>query len=735
MKTSLRAVSPPSSSSSSSSLPSSHQSNDENIMKMKEETNNNNILVNDNDNVKRNSTITTTNKTAKTTTNTSWRSTGWTPLAYPSSALYQYNNKNNTTTTTKKRIQMNHWELNPYFPLHKDVILAATRELLILDGSLDPKTLSVKSTEDDPPTTTTTTTTTEMTTPVSTIDTDTSILLHDKESTTGIKCKTNHCGKRKRNNIISHIENTKHVSFVDQFHRKKVKLDSQGGTKQQQQQQQEEEVMGEDLAQFIVEKCIWDYHDDNEMGSNNNSDFPSVIRLSTSTDSNEQHSASCNNSNTTHTTNTATTGHDEDPFGKGSNMNSLRRPRKVSDDFTFVSSYPLSSNISPHLVVIAMNMSNTNNDDITALDSIKKLVGDDIGNQEVFLLEQKNNLPRLLDVSIMTESHLRKMAYIITERLTCHFDDKAKREFLGYKSASLKNDRIIHLISDFLFDVSHAMFAWDQTEAELYGTYTDNIYNASGIDDQIAMIRDKKICDELFDERALRKIGGFDASSLLYHAVTMKRLRGKEESWAIFAKSALGKKMLRHHFDDHSRVQVGQLRRGQRIRKSRSAFHPMTTACSNVNDRALKLRSRSSSFVSEVSNDHKHDTDHDVDPNNVIEYEKSLQLQSTIPDTSLITVSRQDTSKSWGILLAKEGSMCIVMRVPVPSNEHQNVSDHSMMLQKGDLIVSVCNEHNEMVNTTQHNGVNTTDWFDQAVGLFKRSCTLHLVVRRVSSTH
>jgi hypothetical protein len=32
---------------------------------------------------------------------------------------------------------------NPYFPLNRDVILAAVRELLIVNGTIDKKTLGV----------------------------------------------------------------------------------------------------------------------------------------------------------------------------------------------------------------------------------------------------------------------------------------------------------------------------------------------------------------------------------------------------------------------------------------------------------------------------------------------------------------------------------------------------------------------------------------------------------------
>jgi len=445
------------------------------------------------------------------------------------------------------------------------------------------------------------------------------------------------------------------------------------------------------------------------------------------------------------------------------------RPRKVSDvdDITHSNNttsilFPF-SRFSPHLAVIAFYQNN--------FDSMKHFIGigdtittynhsydDDHHHEHVhdgtlLVLQQRNDLPRLLDISIMVESHLRRVAYQITDRLTSHFDDKALREFLGYKSSALKKDRILHLMSDFLFDVSHAMFAWDQTEADLFGTdgscpenmininRNNNINNpnttpSSALDDNSSTMRDRKLCDALFNHRALRKIGGFDPSSSLYHAVSMKRLRGKGESWKDLAKSSLGKKMFRHHLSEQTRLQVGQVRRGQRIRKSRSVFYPTLTSSDKV-----KPRSRSSSFASLDESEPKFAAaESGLSDNAVMEVENS-------PDLLSITVSRQDMSKSWGILLAKEGSMCVVMRVPdavtiAAKETNSSAFCHMDRLQKGDLIVSLRNERNEMVQTptgwhTQSEESISPEWFSEAVGLFKSSCTLFLTVRRVcvSSTH
>ena len=56
---------------------------------------------------------------------TGWNSRGWVPLKYPESAVNRED------------------ESFAYFPLHKDVVLACVRELLVLDGTLDSSTLKI----------------------------------------------------------------------------------------------------------------------------------------------------------------------------------------------------------------------------------------------------------------------------------------------------------------------------------------------------------------------------------------------------------------------------------------------------------------------------------------------------------------------------------------------------------------------------------------------------------------
>jgi len=251
-------------------------------------------------------------------------------------------------------------------------------------------------------------------------------------------------------------------------------------------------------------------------------------------------------------------------------------------------------------------------------------------------------------------------------------------------------------------------FAWELTEKDMFG-------NASERNKTMQDIHDSTVCKRLFDNRALRKIGGFEPTSLLYHALSIKRLRMRGESWQHFSKTPAGKNMFLHHKDNLARVQAGARRRDKRMKKNLAVCYPV-----QIHDEKDKGRSRSSSFASVESG-----------MNAAVSMTDSQSsvlpcISPTFPDLIPITISRE-VGKSWGILLAREGSMCVVMRVP---------DGKGTTLRRGDLIVSIRNECDEYVNTpTLHPSSEISpEWFSEAVDIFKRSNTLHLDVRRVSST-
>lgn len=428
---------------------------------------------------------------------------------------------------------------------------------------------------------------------------------------------------------------------------------------------------------------------------------------------------------------TSTNNDHSDSDGTNDNDNDNNRVRKVSDaglDATTAAPLPMrafsmspsttgtniNSPFAAHLAVAAININiNLNGQQQQTIDIesyVKRfVVGHDRDNEETtLLLNLRHELPQLLDLSIMVESHLRQIALNMIRHFTQYISEKALREFLGYKSPTAKNERVLELISDFMFDVSHAKFAWDKTEHDMFGNET-----IGGVKVEA---HDSTICNTLFDSRALRKIGGFEPTSLLSHALSIKRLREKGESWAHFAKTLVGKKMFSHHRDNLAKVQAGARRRDKRMKKNLAVCYPIT-------DDRDRSRSRSSSIASLESGGSGSGDLHISTAYPDSSVQQPSCISPIVPNLIPITITRE-AGKSWGILLAREGSMCVVMRVPDATDAN---------LQRGDLIVSIRNERNEYVNTPTSSNDITPEWFSDGVGIFKRSNTLHLEVRRVTS--
>jgi hypothetical protein len=116
----------------------------------------------------------------------------------------------------------------------------------------------------------------------------------------------------------------------------------------------------------------------------------------------------------------------------------------------------------------------------------------------------------------------------------------------------------------------------------------------------------------------------------------------------------------------------------------------------------------------------------------------TLQMESSneqrqvffqMPDVLHISL-RKMPDKSWGILLSKEGEMCVVVRAPETSND-------STCLKIGDVILSIMDSKQksafEAASAERANGKETRDWFRRVVNLFKERNELDLIVRRVGS--
>jgi len=505
-----------------------------------------------------------------------WRSSGWTPLAYPSSAIIATDHLQLDGATGSKGSCM-----NKHFPLHRDVILAVARELLILDGSIHKKTLEV---------------------------------IAGKSETAKIKYGKNVSKKQKPWVYLRHI-------------------DSEGSAAAE---------TAEDLAERILERAV------EQNGSPKNTE------------------------------------HD-------------KRPRKVSDtdivSFSTATAKTRSNTLLPAQLVLVSNgyhvsVPNTSTDG------------------------SMSQLPPLLEISISTETHLRGNAYEMTSKLTSTFGERPLREFLGYMSNTPKRDRIVEVMADLLFDVSHAMFAWEQTETEMSIELSDGRC-------------DRRICSDLFDCRALKRIGGFDPWSLLPHALSISRARINNVSWQAFAASEQGRTMLHHHREGCAAM-AGQKRRRQRPR-SRNGSQYKEGDSDDKRSRSLSVISTSDESADAFGVNEMKDVD-----------QKGASTFNIVPDVIPLTIKREK-GMAWGISLAKEGSMCIVDRVPAD----EVVNDG---LKIGDMIVSIRNERNQSVSLPSARrlppvpptllgdvAAHTQKFYRQAVDLFKISDILHLEVRRVGA--
>jgi hypothetical protein len=640
--------------------------------------------------------------------NQSWRSTGWTPLAYPAAALFQESPKSKLRIDSNKQnaspivdTGVESLNLNPYFPLHKDVLLAAAREMLILDTSINPSSLEVNRKNNDLDSKNADDSVGVTASGTAIVPEDSVEILRQNDSTN----KKTISDEKKRKKKRKQPESRADVSFADYLNglirhkrsKRRSNVENVGDDTQHIHMGQDENAMtefsdtkkdpllvqlsGEELAERLLR------------------DFDSRVHSMDETlvEANRIENDSFRSVN---------------DIDEGENDTEQQRVRKVSDvDDSSICGSTTSSpssnfSISPHLAVACSTSFGVTHVKDRFLPA----------SEEQLLLPHKNNLDQLLSVSILVETQLRQVALQMVHQFTRNLSANALREFMGYKSPSIKQERIVQLISDFLFDVSHAMFAWDKTDKDLFPGALTNALDIK---------RRSKVCEELFDSRALKKIGGFKPSSLLYHAVSIKYLRADRLSWASIAKKDYGKKMFRHHKSVTVKMQVGQLRRGHRVRKSRSVFLPLSEEVS-----VSGTRSRSSSIASCEESDIKESIGNSINLDSTLESTLVSQGTSPVnPGITKVTLTREK-GKNWGILLAKEGTVCVVMRVPAGT---KCLSDKGKYcLEKGDLLLSIRNEKNDIVTPPSGYEPSSSTWFTDAVDLFKRSTTLHLEIRRVS---
>lgn len=595
----------------------------------------------------------------------SWRSTGWASLKYPLPAIVTAaatsppkisgsgcdksmveTNREDTTTNSSSA----HENLNPFFPLHGDVMLACVRELLILDGSIDKKTLEVV---------------------YESIDFPKNGGAKKEESLEDTDANSQSLGD---GGDMSNFQFLRHMMMPE-------------GSRRSRHKAKMPPLLAEDIANVILQ------------GTAQRDDPSSSTR--------EWHSEPSTSTGTTTTTSDDTT----------------KPPRKVSDanftdDMTSPGNVNTSLGLPPAMFALVASGHHVSlSDNNSSNNKSQPIFGD--------------QLPNLVHISISAENHLRAAARTLVETMTSSFDDRPLREFLGYRSntkSSPKRHQLIEGIASFLFDVSHATFAF---EAEL-----------AGMDRAAAMSGslDHKVCGLLFDDRSLRGIGGFDSSSLLRHALSIGRSRAKNQSWKAFAASAHGRNMLRHHWSGNATALVGQKRRRNRPRSRSSGM---------LDDEQGGKWSRSSS-VSSYASTTTMDESQDRQANHLAPLAAEVAVGVTItppfgavPDVVPITIERE-IGCSWGVSLANEGDkgdMCIVQRVSRSVPNGLKIGDmivsakthEGMCVRLASLPADYCAQYKMGSVVPEDHTEQKQSFYRRMVNLFKEgnASTLILEVRRV----
>jgi len=197
-------------------------------------------------------------------------------------------------------------------------------------------------------------------------------------------------------------------------------------------------------------------------------------------------------------------------------------------------------------------------------------------------------MPQLLEASVTDESYLREAAHNMVmsmiDSIPGNDFEVSLRVFLGYKSTKTPSrERLLDMICGVLFDVSHAMHAWLQTEKDIMRKLQvskDSIDNKD---------MDEHIKNALFEQnhRAIKNIGGFDDSSLLPLALGIHRCRQNKITWTEYAASLEGENAFGLHYataDESTKVrkrqndivgkaelfETGRKRRGRRGRSTNS---------------------------------------------------------------------------------------------------------------------------------------------------------------------
>jgi hypothetical protein len=418
----------------------------------------------------------------------------WAPLSYPSAVVFSSSNRDlgsggERITSIATRVA------DPFFPLHRDVLLAAVREWLIIDWKIDHRTMGV------------------VTTRKVEVDVIPVTVIDAKEGQSrphlvpnGVdnkECDINHTRFRNAEALVEYV--------VD-----RSRLVSAGASGENDDSFRTSSIATERPDSSASKRKVSDASDDSKLIHDSYSNFPpwiaSLVR---------------------------------------SNIRLLRTSPSGSK----------LARLTPQSGMVFNPITPTNAEEIDhAIHSFLRHPRLQREQQQANVRHITFALPRLLEASINDEGSLRARAREMISSIANSFCGNDAnffplRAYLGYKSnKSPSGDRILGIISDILFDVSHAMYAFIHTQEGMIRAGVANVANRANLDMQIKSF--------LFDDRALKRIGGFEPESLLPLALGIRRCRETGTSWEEYAHSEEGMMAMGVH-SKRDEFAVGELAEGE----------------------------------------------------------------------------------------------------------------------------------------------------------------------------
>ena len=513
----------------------------------------------------------------------------WAPICYPSSSIFasRKGEGEGSTPTNINRIRT----ADPFFPMQRDVLLAAVRELLIIDGKIDPRKMNVV------------------------------VPMAEEEETCNVSQKSGNSSDKKRARSASAETNKATGGAVptlsDDDDEEKDKCTPSLSKKQrlhsssvdsmvelQKQLVQPPHVVpvaekqsfdysqfdsAEELVEYVVNRAKVPGHTEPTPFSAEEQTVTSKRKVSDVDDIEVQYAAPFPSSVVSLVRSNIMVF--QSKSGAPNSLTKLQNclPQSLlteREKNIFHSALSSQVTMAELLPKGTENFEKTNDAIIEFLHHPQLHRQRQQGNTNKSLLV----MPQLLEASVTDESYLREsarnMVVAMIHSIPGNDFEVPLRVFLGYKSTKTPSrERLLDIICGVLFDVSHAMHAWLQTEKDIMRKLNVSKEAIENKD------MDVYIKNALFEQnhRAIKNIGGFDDTSLLPLALGIHRCRQKSTAWTEYAASSEGVNAFGLHYttaaDEPPKArtrqndivakaalfETGRKRRGRRGRTTNSA--------------------------------------------------------------------------------------------------------------------------------------------------------------------